>query len=208
MAGECETFVVPGRGRRLDVHFGLGRELFVCGLDTAEAAVCTSFIWGAPGPSARQAAFDALPHIQTLQRLSSNGQADTSSVQKTAASISESLQSACTTEDDPASRSADTSLATESAIWDLVVLLFVQQGKDGYIAESLSRWTKQHAALLGAGLEADCTQCVAPPQHTATALTGGTARGSSVRRCHTAHVCVSHHSMHRSDRRLPAANAS
>lgn len=160
MAGE--TFTVPGRGRRLDVHFGLGQELFVCGLDSGDHAVCSSLIWSAPGPAARQAAFDALPHVQRLSSNDISGQAGSGSVQKTAASISASLHSACSLEDDMAAQGADTLLSTESAVWDLIVLLFVDQGKDGYIAESLSKWTKQHAAILGAGLEADCTQYEPP----------------------------------------------
>ena len=152
-AGEGRL-LVPCSGARLDIHFGLGRELLLCDLESA-AATQTAVVWGAQSPARRQAAFDALPHVQHV--VSAASEPTSAAFQAAVAGVSDALHAAASCDDDDLDAPG---MGLEAAVWDLVALLFTDHGaRDGYIAEALSRWTCRHATVLGAGLEADCTQC-------------------------------------------------
>ena len=166
MEGDERVVFVPCNGSRLDIHFGLGRELLICDLNGAANSTSTSIIWGSQSPARRQAAFDALPHVEALQ--AQRNETTMPALHRTVSSISDALLSAASAQD-AAEDGGDSHIGLEAAVWDLVMLLFIDHGAtDGYIGEALSKWTCKHAVFIGAGLESDCTQYVSTPPYTSS----------------------------------------
>lgn len=145
---------VFSKSSRLYARLALGPELVVCNLELGGGTCCSNVAWNYNTAQHRQVAFDVMPHVSAFHS-SGSAAPDKQLLRETADHISSALHSAGKASEN----TDDPTVICEAAIWDLLVLLFIDRGgRGGYIAERLSRWTAKHAQALGAGIPADCTQ--------------------------------------------------